>query len=128
MEDKQYQVDKMLDTLVELASNETEKAKQRGYFGKDFVEAAGIVISLVNDKQGVGGYGNSRGYGNYDRRGYGNSGYGNSNYDRGGYGGYDTHEGYGNSESYEGTGEYERRRGGRGTQGERYGRSGERYG
>lgn len=125
MDDKQYQVDKMLNTLVELASTETEKAKQRGYFGKDFVEAAGIVISLVNDKQGMGGYGASRSYGN---TGYGNSGYGNSEYGRGGYGGYDTHEGYGNTERYEGTGEYERERGGRGRQGERYGRSGERYG
>ena len=121
MEDKQYQVDKMLDTLIDLASDEVNKAKQRGYFGKDFVEAAGIVISLANEKQGTGGYGTPRGYGNYNRKGYGNyEGYG-----RDGYGGYDTHEGYGNNEGYEGTGEYSRGRGGKG---ERYGRSGERYG
>jgi len=126
MEDKQYQVDKMLDTLIELASEEVNKAKQRGYFGKDFVEAAGIVISLANEKQGgTGGYGASRGYGNYGRGGYGNGGYGNTGYGRDGYGGYDTHEGYGRDEGYEGTGEYNRGRNGKG---ERYGRSGERYG
>ena len=121
MEDKQFQVDKMLDTLIDLASDEVNKAKQRGYFGKDFVEAAGIVISLANEKQqGTGGYGTPRGYGNYDRRGYGNYGYGRA--------GYDTHEGYGTDDHFEGTGEYGRERGGRGGQGERYGRNGERYG
>ena len=127
MEDKQFQVDKMLDTLIDLASDEVSKAKQRGYFGKDFVEAAGIVISLANEKKGTGGYGtygNRRndypghgGYGNYDRNhsGYGreNTGYGNE----GGYGHYD-------DEHYEeGTGASRR---GRGNEG--YGRNGERYG
>ena len=120
MEDKQYQVDKMLETLIDLASDEVNKAKQRGYFGKDFVEAAGIVISLANEKQGTGGYGT---YGN--RRndypgygGYGNYGRGNAEYGReGGYGHYD-------DEHYEeGTGASRR---GRGNEG--YGRSGERYG
>ena len=124
MEDKQYQVDKMLDTLIDLASDEVNKAKQRGYFGKDFVEAAGIVISLANEKQGTGGYGtygNRRndypGYGGYGRGnagyGRGNSGYGNDS----GYGHYEE-EGYG-----EGTGASRR---GRGNEG--YGRNGERYG
>ena len=120
MEDKQYQVDKMLETLIDLASDEVNKAKQRGYFGKDFVEAAGIVISLANEKKGTGGYGtygNRRndypgygGYGNYRR---GNSGYGND----GGYGHYDE-ESYGES-----TNASRRNRSNEG-----YGRSEERYG
>lgn len=125
MEDKTYKVDKMMDTLIELASNEVEKAKQRGYFGKDFVEAACEVIELEK-KFGEEMYG----YGNYDRRG----GYGTP--------GYDTHRGYGNTRGYGdargygdggygndseenyGTGDYNRS----GRKGERYGRSGERYG
>lgn len=39
-------IDAMLKDLVELAYNETTKAKQRGYFSKDFAEACGIIISL----------------------------------------------------------------------------------
>lgn len=123
MEDKSYEVDKMLNTLIDLASTEVDKAKQRGYFGKDFVEAATMVIKVANDKQS-GGMGNYGGYGTYGNRrndypGYGNyRGYGDgrSNYgeNRGGYG---EHEEY----PEEGTGEY-----GRGRKG--YGRSGERYG
>jgi hypothetical protein len=122
MEDKSYEVDKMLNTLIDLAGTEVEKAKQRGYFGKDFVEAATMVIGLANDKYsggmgrgGYGTYGNRRndypGYGNY--RGYGDG--------RSGYG--ENHGGYGENEGYpeDGTGEY-----GRGRKG--YGRSGERYG
>lgn len=130
MEDKQYQIDKMLETLIDLASNEVEKAKQRGYFGKDFVEAATMVIKVANDKQsggtgnygGYGTYGNRRndypGYGNY--RGYGeNRGYGDGyGENRGnGRGHYDEEGNY----AEEGTGEYGRR-------GKGYGRTGERYG
>ena len=118
MEDKQYEVDKMLNTLIDLAKEEVDKAKQRGYFGKEIVEPATMVIALAKEKYGMGGYGtygNRRndypGYGNYgNERGYGN-------YDRG-YGHYDEEENYEG-----GTGAS---RGGR--KGERYGRSGERYG
>lgn len=131
MEEKQYEVDKMLNTLIDLASTEVDKAKQRGYFGKDFVEAATMVIALAkneekggqggyggygtygnrrNDYPGYGGYGNSRGYG--DGRGYGEGrGYGND----GGYG--EHQEDY--DEEYRGTGASRGRRGGR--SGERYG-------
>ena len=128
MEDKQFQVDKMLDTLIDLASDEVNKAKQRGYFGKDFVEAAGIVISLANEKKGTGGYGtygNRRndypGYGGYGNYGRGNSGYGRGNTgygNDGGYGHYDEEEGYGESTSPSR----------RGRNNEGYGRNGERYG
>lgn len=45
-------VDKMLSTLVDLASAETEKASQRGYFSKDFAEACGIIISLAYGRWG----------------------------------------------------------------------------
>ena len=128
MEDKTYEVDKMLNTLIDLAKEEVDKAKQRGYFGKDIVEPATMVIALANEKYGMGGYGtygNRRndypGYGAYGRGnyGYGNYGYGNQ-------GGYGNEGGYGNHEEYEqegygnGTGASRR--------GERYGRSGERYG
>lgn len=40
-------VDKMLQDLIDLASDETTKAKNRGYFSKEFAEACGIVISLA---------------------------------------------------------------------------------
>lgn len=128
MEDKSYEVDKMLNTLIDLASAEVDKAKQRGYFGKDFVEAATMVIKVANDKQS-GGMGNYGGYGTYGNRrndypGYGNyRGYGEGRGDGRGYGesrGYGEHDeqsGY----PEEGTGEYGRR-------GKGYGRSGERYG
>lgn len=46
-------VDKMLEDLVQLASTETTKAKQRGYFSKDFAEACGIVISLAYGRWGT---------------------------------------------------------------------------
>lgn len=125
MEDKSYEIDKMLMTLVDLAKEEVDKAKQRGYFGKDIVEPATMVIALAKENMGTGGYGtygNRRndypGYGAYGRGnyrgGYGNQGYGNS-----GYGHYEDEE-----EPYEeGTGAS---RGGRRNGG--YGRSGERYG
>ena len=45
-------VDQMLEDLVELASTEATKAKQRGYFSKDFAEACGIVISLAYGRWG----------------------------------------------------------------------------
>ena len=45
-------VDKMLKELVDLASNEAEKATARGYFSKDFAEACGIVISLAYGRWG----------------------------------------------------------------------------
>lgn len=124
MDDKSYEVDKMLDTLIDMAKDEVDKAKQKGYFGKDIVEAATMVIALAKDKYsgGMGTYGNRRndypgygGYGNY-RSGYGNSGYGN--YDRNGYG---NHEGYEQENYNEGTGASRNGRQG-------YGRSGERYG
>ena len=123
MEDKSYEVDKMLNTLIDMAGTEVEKAKSRGYFGKDFVEAATMVIALAkndqmggqggygtygnrrNDYPGYGGYGNSRGYG--ESRGYGNDrGYGEH---------YEDYE----DEEYRGTGASRGRRGGR--SGERYG-------
>lgn len=45
-------VDKMLEDLVDLASEEATKAKARGYFSKDFAEALGIVISLSYGRWG----------------------------------------------------------------------------
>lgn len=135
MEDKSYEVDKMLNTLIDLAGTEVEKAKSRGYFGKDFVEAATMVIALAKNDQmggkgeyrggrGYGGYGNRRndypGYGEYGSgRGYGNDGgYGNDQ----GYGegrGYGQHQGEYGEEEYRGTGSPRGRGNGRG--GERYG-------
>lgn len=127
MDDKSYEVDKMLMTLVDLAKDEVDKAKQRGYFGKDIVEPATMVIALAKENMGTGGYGT---YGNRrnDYPGYGagygnsgsNGGYGRGNYGTGNYG-YGTHEEFGNEE-FGGTGAS------RGRQGERYGRNGERYG
>lgn len=121
MEDKSYEVDKMLMTLVDLAKDEVDKAKQRGYFGKDIVEPATMVIALAKENMGTGGYGT---YGNRrnDYPGYGN--YGRGNYGRGNSGGYGN-QGYGHYEDEydeEGTGNSRgvRRSGG-------YGRSGERY-
>lgn len=120
MEDKSYEVDKMLDTLIDLAGTEVEKAKQRGYFGKDFVEAATMVIALAKNEQ-MGGTGNYRGYGTYGNRRNDYPGYGGYGAD-GGYGndrGYgEHHEEYGEDE-YRGTGSPRGRRNGRG--GERYG-------
>jgi len=114
MEDKSYEVDKMLMTLVDLAKDEVDKAKQRGYFGKDIVEPATMVIALAKENMGTGGYGT---YGNRrnDYPGYGNYGRGNSGYGNQGYGHYEDEyeEGTGNSRNV-------RRSGG-------YGRGGERY-
>lgn len=45
-------VDKMLENLILLASNETEKAVIRGYFSKDLAEACGVVISLAYGRWG----------------------------------------------------------------------------
>lgn len=45
-------VDKMLEDLVDLASAEATKAKDRGYFSKDFAEAIGLVISLAYGRWG----------------------------------------------------------------------------
>lgn len=45
-------VDKMLENLVTLASNETEKAITRGYFSKDLAEACGVIISLAYGRWG----------------------------------------------------------------------------
>jgi uncharacterized membrane protein YcjF (UPF0283 family) len=45
-------VDQMLMNLVELASNETEKAKNNKYFSKDLAEAAGVIISLAYGRWG----------------------------------------------------------------------------
>lgn len=45
-------VDEMLKDLVDLASTETTKAKQRGYFSKDFAEACGVIISLAYGRWG----------------------------------------------------------------------------
>lgn len=45
-------VDKMLEDLIELSSTETTKARDRGYFSKDFAEACGIVISLAYGRWG----------------------------------------------------------------------------
>lgn len=45
-------VDSMLEKLVDLASDETNKASQRGYFSKDFAEACGIIISLAYGRWG----------------------------------------------------------------------------
>ena len=122
MDEKQYKIDKMVNTLVDLASMEVEKAKAKGYFSKDFAEACCEVVKVANQMQegGIGGYGT---YGNRrnDYPGYG--GYGN---DRGGYGHYDEaehgigNEGYGNDRGGYGAD--------RSRQGERYGRNGERYG
>lgn len=120
MEDKAYEVEKMLNTLIDLAKDEVDKAKQRGYFGKDIVEPATMVIALAKENMGTGGYGT---YGNRrnDYPGYGNSNYGRGNYGTGNYG-YGAHEEFGSGEEYGGTGAARSR------QGERYGRNGERYG
>ncbi len=75
MEDKNYEIDKMLMTLIDLAKEEVDKAKQRGYFGKDIVEPAVKVIELAKC-YGTGGYG-TYGNGRNDYPGYG--GYGNYN-------------------------------------------------
>ena len=108
MEDKSYEVDKMLNTLIDLAKEEVDKAKSRGYFGKDVVEPVAMIIELAHKKSGTGGYG-TYGNGRNDYPGYGNYNYGRGNY---GYG----HDDYG--EEYEdGTGTM---RDGR----RRYGRSG----
>lgn len=40
-------VDNILTNLVELANIESNKARDRGYFSKEFAEACGIVISLA---------------------------------------------------------------------------------
>lgn len=45
-------VDQMLTDLIDLASTETTKAKQKGYFSKEFAEACGIVISLAYGRWG----------------------------------------------------------------------------
>lgn len=110
MEDKSYEVEKMLNTLIDLAKEEVDKAKQRGYFGKEIVEPATMVIALAKEG-GMGSYGNHRN----DYPGYGNYGTGNYN-GRGGYG-YGAHDEFG-GDNY-GTGN---------ARGERYGRNGERYG
>lgn len=114
MEDKSYELDKMLMTLVDLAKDEVDKAKQRGYFGKDIVEPATMVIALAKENMGTGGYGT---YGNRrnDYPGYGN--YGRGNYGRGNY-----HSGYG-ADDYEE--DYDEGSGN--TRGARRGRGGTRY-
>lgn len=43
-------VDAMLKDLVDSASTEVTKAKQKGYFSKDFAEACGIIISLAYER------------------------------------------------------------------------------
>lgn len=45
-------VDEILESLVQLAYDETNKAKEKGYFSKDFVEACGIIISLAYGRWG----------------------------------------------------------------------------
>jgi len=122
MDEKQYKIDKMVETLVDLASTEVEKAKSRGYFSKDFAEACCEVVKVANQMEsgGMGTYGNRRN----DYPGYG--GYGNYGTGREGYGNYEEHEGmgregYGNTRGGYGA---DRNRG-RGNDG--YGRSGERY-
>lgn len=100
MEDKAYEVDKMLNTLIDLAKEEVDKAKQKGYFGKEIVEPATMIIALANEKYGSGGYGT---YGNRrnDYPGYGGYGQnqGMGNYGRGNYSGYGQDE---YEEQYEG--------------------------
>lgn len=40
-------VDKILENLIELAYNESEDAKIRGFFSKDLAESCGVIISLA---------------------------------------------------------------------------------
>ena len=47
MDEKLEKVDKTLENLIELAYNETEKAKARNFFSKDLAEACGVIISLA---------------------------------------------------------------------------------
>lgn len=49
MQDK---VDKILENLIDMAYEESNKVMQKGYFSKDFVEACGIVISLAYGRWG----------------------------------------------------------------------------
>lgn len=44
--------DKILENLVELACNESDRAKSRNYFSKDLAEACGVVISLAYRRWG----------------------------------------------------------------------------
>lgn len=39
--------DEILNCLIDLAHTEATKAKERGYFSKEFAEACGIVVSLA---------------------------------------------------------------------------------
>lgn len=116
MDEKSYKVDEMINSLVDLASEEVRKAKQKGYFGKDLAESVCCVIKAANSsgEMGTNEFGSRGEYGN--RSEYGNR---NSEYSHGGeYGHYD--------EDYE-MGEYGAR-GNRSGRGQRYGRTGQRYG
>ena len=108
MEDNSYKVEEMINSLVDLASQEVQKAKQRGYFGKDLAESVCYVVKMANSNMGESG----RHYGEY-----GNGEYGE-------YGGYDEYGEHGNNRR---AGEYGNARGNYG-RGERYGKSGQRYG
>ena len=44
--------DKILENLIELAYNESERAKSRNYFSKDLAEACGVIISLAYGRLG----------------------------------------------------------------------------
>ena len=45
-------VDEILKNLIELAHNESTKAKSKGFFSKDLAEACGIIISLAYGRWG----------------------------------------------------------------------------
>ena len=45
-------VDNALKNLVNLANNETEKAKTKEFFSKDLAEACGVIISLAYGRWG----------------------------------------------------------------------------
>ena len=50
---KLEKTDKILENLIDVAFEETNKISQKGYFSKDFVEACGIVISLAYNRWGI---------------------------------------------------------------------------
>lgn len=52
MDEKIKKVDEILENLIELAHNESSKAKQRGYFSKDLAEACGVIVSLAYGRFG----------------------------------------------------------------------------
>ena len=105
MDEKTYKMDEMVNSMIELASEEVRKAKQKGYFGKDLAESVCYVVKMASMSSGEMGRGYDREYGEY-----GNGEYGRRDRDEE-YGNYDRNDG-----------EYGARRG------QRYGRTGQRYG